>query len=163
MTLTALSSSAQYFRGSRWWKEYRKEITVALGTSQVLAEVGGRDQIGSDFIYDLEIDQTRHASSVGYRYWLKEKVSVRGNLSFAVVHGDDEKTEEYFRQNRNLNFKTPIVEGAGLVEYHFTNSPPGHKYKLKGARGKKNFALGTYAFGGIGLFYFRSEEHTSEL
>jgi hypothetical protein len=149
-----LVSNAQYFRGSRYWKEYRKEISVAIGTSQVLSDLGGRDQVGSDFLYDMELNKTRIAASVGYRYYLKEKIAFRGNISYAMLQGDDALTVETYRSNRNLNFKTPVVEGAAILEYHFTSSPPGHRYKLKGARGKKHFKLGTYAFGGVGAFWF---------
>ncbi|MBS1548050.1 MAG: hypothetical protein JSU02_11875, partial [Bacteroidetes bacterium] len=46
--------NAQYFRDSNYWKTHRKEISVGLGISNFLGELGGRNQIGSPFIWDLE-------------------------------------------------------------------------------------------------------------
>ena len=42
--------NAQYFRNSSYWKTHRKEITVGIGVTNFLGELGGRNQIGSPFV-----------------------------------------------------------------------------------------------------------------
>lgn len=147
-------SNAQYFKGSRFWKQYRKELTFGIGASQVLTDLGGRDQIGSDFIYDMELNKTRYALTAGFRYYLKQRLSLRTGLAFAMIGGDDALTKETFRNNRNLNFKSPVLEAATMIEYHLTQENAGSRYKLKGARGKKSIGIGSYVFLGVGGFWF---------
>jgi hypothetical protein len=151
-------SYGQYFRGTNWWKQYRNEVGFAIGASNVLSDLGGRDQVGSRFIYDLELAKTRYAISGHYKYYVKQKVAVNTSFSYARLSGDDALTNEIYRRNRNLNFKTPIVELAVVGEYHFSEAKAGSLYKLKGARGKKGYAVGSYIFGGVGLFYFNPRE-----
>ena len=141
------------FRGS-YWKQYRKELVFGIGASNFLGELGGKDQIGTDFVQDLEIKATRFAVSAGYRYYIRSYLSVRGNLTYAVVSGDDALTNEPFRNNRNLHFKSDIIEGVGVAEFHLIEEKQGSRYKIKGTKGSRSSRVGLFAYGGIGLFYF---------
>ena len=145
---------AQLFRGSNYWRQYRREVGFGIGASNFLGELGGRDQIGSDFIFDLEMVQTKFALAAFYRYYLAKQIAVRGSFYYANVGGDDKLTNEFFRRNRNLHFKSPIVELNAVLELHALTERTGHRYKIKNARGAKGFAFGIYGFGGIGAFYF---------
>ena len=64
---------AQYFRNSGYWKTHRGEYMLGLGISNFLGELGGRNQIGSPFVWDLEFKLTKPAGSLGYRYYIAEK------------------------------------------------------------------------------------------
>ncbi|MBL4653288.1 MAG: hypothetical protein JKY53_10560 [Flavobacteriales bacterium] len=147
-------ADAQLFRSSNYWRQYRKEISFGIGASNTLTELGGRDRVGSDFIYDLELTKTKYSLSFAYRYFIKKNIAVRTSLFYAMVSGDDALTDDVARHNRNLNFKSPIVELSFVGEYHLINESAGHRYKLKGARGHKGTAIGMYTFVGLGLFYF---------
>lgn len=145
---------AQYFRQSTYWKTHRQEITPGLGISNFLGELGGRNQIGSPFIWDLEISQTRPSLSLGYRYYVKRKMAFRLNFTYGILAGNDNLTLEPFRNNRNLSFKSDVLELALLYELHLYKEELGHVYDLRGVKGTKSSRVGLYFFGGIGGFYF---------
>ena len=142
------------FKSSNYWRQQRNEVEGSVGVSNFLGELGGRDQVGSDFVYDLEFAETKYAISVGYRYFVLKNLSVKGALTFAEVSGDDRLTNEPFRNNRNLHFSSQIIELQTQLEFHLTTERSGHRYKIKGARGAKGYAWGIYGFVGIGFFYF---------
>lgn len=144
----------QYFRNSNYWKTHRGEYIIGLGISNFLGELGGRDQIGSPFVWDLELSQTKPAANLGYRYYVGEKQSVRLNLTYGILAGNDNLTKEEFRHNRNLNFKTDLFELQLCYELHLYKEELGHIYDLRGVKGMKSSRVGLYFFGGVGGFYF---------
>ncbi len=146
--------NAQYFRSSSYWKTHRKELSLGLGISNFLGELGGRDQIGSPFVWDLEFSQTKPAISMGYRYYLAKRVALRGTGTYGILAGNDNLTAEPFRQNRNLSFKTSIIEAQVCLEWHPYLEQPGHMYDLRGVKGMAPSRVGLYFFAGIGGFHF---------
>ena len=152
--LVVVPARGQYFRNSNYWKTHRGEYTIGLGISNFLGELGGRDQIGSPFVWDLEFSQTKPAASIGYRYYTREKQSLRFNLTYGILAGNDNLTQESARMNRNLNFKTDIFEFQMVYEIHLYKEELGHIYDLRGVKGQKSSRVGLYFFGGIGGFYF---------
>ncbi|MBL7963915.1 MAG: hypothetical protein JNM31_08715 [Flavobacteriales bacterium] len=145
---------AQYFKNSSYWKSHRRELTVGLGIANFLGELGGRNQIGSPFVWDLEVSQTKPALSVGYRYYTFERQSIRLNLTYGVLAGNDNLTQEMFRHNRNLSFRSDIFELSLVYELHLFKEMLGHLYDLRGVQGQGNTRVGFYFFAGIGGFWF---------
>jgi hypothetical protein len=152
--LVASETSAQYFRQSSYWKTHRQELIGSFGMSNFLGELGGRNQIGSPFLWDLEISQTRPAAGLAYRYFIKEKQAFRFSFKYGILAGNDNLTEEPFRRNRNLSFKSDVFELSLLYELHFYREELGHVYDLRGVKGTKSSRVGFYIFGGIGGLYF---------
>jgi hypothetical protein len=155
--LTAAASApalAQYFRQSSYWKTHRQEVEFGLGISNFLGELGGRNQIGSPFVWDLELSQTRPAASLAYRYYLARKQALRMRMTYGVLAGNDNLTTEPFRMTRNLNFKSDVFELSLVYEIHLYREELGHVYDLRGVKGTKSSRVGLYFFGGIGGFYF---------
>jgi opacity protein-like surface antigen len=146
--------NAQYFRNSSYWKTHRKEITVGIGVTNFLGELGGRNQIGSPFVWDLEFSLTKPALSLGYRYYLAKAVSMRFNGTYGVLAGNDNLTQETFRHNRNLSFKSNIIEAQLCLEWHPFQEQPGHMYDLRGVKGMAPSRMGLYVFAGVGGFHF---------
>jgi len=147
-------AGAQYFRQSSYWKTHREEITLGLGASNFLGELGGRDQIGTNFIWDLELSKTRPAVSLSYRYFTARKQALRAGFTYGILAGHDNLTKEPFRQNRNLHFKSDVFEFQLVYELHLYREELGHVYDLRGVKGTKASRAGFYLFGGIGGFYF---------
>ncbi|GHN02850.1 hypothetical protein WSM22_43390 [Cytophagales bacterium WSM2-2] len=83
--------------------------------------------------------------NVGLQYYVSPRVSVRSELNWFVLHGDDKLANETSRKNRGLSFRSNCFEitAAGEVSL-FAN---GNRYYR---RPTINF----YAFGGVGLLYF---------
>ena len=154
--IAAVSSglNAQYFRQSSYWKTNRNELNLAFGISNFLGELGGRNQIGSPFIWDLELSQTRRAASFGYRYYIRRKQALRLGIAYGVLAGNDNLTREIFRNNRNLHFRSDVIEASLRYELHLYREELGHVYDLRGVKGTKSSRVGLYFFAGIGGFYF---------
>lgn len=147
-------AGAQYFRQSTYWKTHRQEVEFGLGITNFLGELGGRNQIGSPFVWDLELSQTRPAASFAFRYYLARKQALRLRMTYGVLAGNDNLTTEPFRMTRNLNFKSDVVELSLVYELHLYREELGHMYDLRGVKGTKSSRVGFYLFGGIGGFYF---------
>jgi hypothetical protein len=144
------------FKGT-YWKQYRRELTFGIGPSNFLGELGGKDQVGTDFAQDLEMKSTKYCLNVGYRYYFRSDMSVRGSLYYGVVSGDDKLTDEPYRNNRNIHFRAPIIEGSALVEYHVLREKANSSFKLKGSKGGGGSRFNVFGFAGIGFFYFNPQ------
>jgi len=140
------------FRGN-YWKQQRKEVLFGIGPSNFLGDLAGKDQIGSDFYQDLEIKSTRYVVNASFRYYVARNISFRASLSYGVVSGNDAFTNEPFRRNRNIHFKSPIIEPAGLFEYHLVKERYGKSFRRRGSR-NHNRKFGIMGFAGVGLAYF---------
>jgi hypothetical protein len=136
------------------WKFYRKEIRAGIGASNFLGELGGRNDIGSNGLRDLEFSLTRPTINVTYAYALNPWMKARADVLYGRLKGDDALTNEQFRENRNLHFRSPIVELSGLIEFYPFKDRVGHLYRMRGAKGKKISYLSPYFFTGVTLFYF---------
>lgn len=145
-------SEAQRLRAR--WKAYRYEWSFGLGASNFLGELGGADQIGTNGFKDLEFQLTRPAVSVGLRYKLTPIFSLHSHLTYGQVRGDDKLTKEFFRNNRNLNFKSNIYEFNVNFEAALLSQREGGIYRLRGVRRTTSFEGSMYGFVGIGVFHF---------
>ena len=154
MGIAVTPAHAQYFRKSNYWKTNRNELTIGFGASNFLGELGGRDQVGTNFIWDLELSQTKPAVSLGWRYHTFEKQSVRTTLTYGILSGNDNLTSEVFRHNRNLHFRSDVIELSVVYEIHLFKEELGHVYDLRGVKGQKASKIGFYGFIGVGGFYF---------
>ncbi|MDQ3046750.1 MAG: outer membrane beta-barrel protein [Bacteroidota bacterium] len=132
----------------------RKEFILGIGASNFLGELGGANQIGTNFIKDLEFSATRTSFAFGMRYKFKKRFAVSGGFHYLMLSGSDKLTKEPFRSNRNLSFRAPIFEASIQAEFFFTKEQQGHLYKIKNAKGMKNYDFQGYLFVGFGGFYF---------
>lgn len=156
--LTASEAYSQGFYNANSWRKQRNEINISIGVTNFLGDLGGRDRVGTNFIWDLELSKTRPAIGFNYLYYLGKHIALRPQLSIGKVGGDDKLTQESFRNNRNLNFESLILEGALTFEWQFLKEKAGNIYNIKSNTGKKlglkSFSLGFYITGGVGGFYF---------
>lgn len=140
------------------WKHYRKEWQFAFGASNFLGDLGGKDQIGTNFLKDWEISQTRYSARASYGYYLAPSWMYRSSFNFGLVKGDDKTTKEPFRSNRNLNFQSVIIEFNQNIVFMIIREKMGNKYGLKNIKGRKigarASAYGFYLTAGIGVFYY---------
>ena len=74
------------------------EIGVFIGGSNYIGDVGR-----STYIYPNNI-----AASLIYKYNVNPRIALRGTLSFLPINGDDAKSSNLVRVNRNFNFKNSI-------------------------------------------------------
>lgn len=137
------------------WKRQRYEWVTAVGATQFLGDVGGRNQIGSDWFFDLDAASTRYVANIGFRYKISQYVSAKTGFSFGEIYGDDKYTEEVYRNNRNIHFRSPIVEWATQIEVSWMREQIGSRYKIRRVRGRgrKGSRVYVYGFAGVALLY----------
>lgn len=139
---------------SQAWKYYRQEIHAGFGASNFLGELGGADQIGTNRLKDLEFSLTRPNVKIGYRYMFNPYFKAGVDLLYGRLNGDDQLTKEPYRNNRNLHFRSPIVEMALFFEFFPFGEKTGHMYRLKGVGGNKEHYFSPYIVTGVGGFWF---------
>jgi hypothetical protein len=132
-----------------------QQITFGIGATNFLGELGGANKIGSNklSIRDFDFPSIKPNLNVGYRFQFHKHWATRAELTAAYIGGNDKFTEEPFRNNRNLNFRTPIVELSGRIEYIINFTKQGQRYGL-GIRGWRNYNINGYLFAGVAGFYF---------
>jgi len=146
-------SSAQYFTSQSYWKQERHEVQLGIGAINFLGELGGRDAIGTNFIMDLELSMFRPALHLEYRYKTSRKTMVKAGLHYGIIAGNDALTQEPFRNNRNIHFKSNIFELSAKFELTLYEIQPGARYKLIGVKQRPKGGV-FYGFAGIGITYF---------
>ncbi len=152
---------AQSFFSPGAWKHYRKEWQFSIGASNFLGDLGGKDQIGTNFLKDWEISQTRYSARLAFGYYLNQDFIWRSSINYGLVMGNDNTTQERFRNNRNLNFRSHVIEFNQNIQYLIFREKLGNKYGLKNIKGRKignrSMAIGIYLTAGIGVFYFNPQ------
>ncbi len=88
---------------------------------------------------------TRPAAGLLYRINLHSRLSLKAIASLGAIQGDDAFSRNESHRNRNLSFKSKIMEFAVEGEFNF----------LPFVIGSKKLAISTpYVFGGIAVFRF---------
>lgn len=136
------------------WKRFRRQIIGGVGVTNMLGDLGGANQIGRDFVYDLDLQATRPSLLVGYRYQFNSYFFGRANIQWGVLRGDDEFTQEEFRNPRNLRVRTWYFEADFMAEFYLLQNARGNLYRLRGVRGRRGLKMDIYVYGGIGFMYF---------
>lgn len=146
-----------YSQGSRLWKQKRAELIFGIGVTNFLGELGGANQIGTNGFKDFEYTATKSMINLGYSYFFTRKSAGQFDLSYGRLSGADKLTKEPFRNNRNITFRTPIVEAAGKYVFNFRRVREGHRYNLRGVRGWRNIDRMSYLFIGVAGFWFNPQ------
>ncbi len=140
------------------WKKCRKDVFFSIGSSSFLGDLGGSSGDGKNFgPADLNLSQTRTAMGIGARYKLARWLNVTGKLSYLILKGDDAKSSNPVRNNRNINFRSNVFELTGRLEFGYqTSRTGGNKYGIKKnfSASSKNMTHNIFGFVGIGVFYF---------
>jgi hypothetical protein len=139
---------------SQAWKHYRQEVSIGAGAGNFLGELGGANQVGTNGLRDLEFSRTRPAFKIGYRYLLNPNIKIGADLLYGRLNGDDKLTKEPFRNNRNLHFRSPVVELGIFLEYYPFTEKTGNIYGLRGVIGNKKLHFSPYISVGFGGFWF---------
>jgi hypothetical protein len=136
------------------WKRYRWETIYGIGIANFLGELGGANQVGTDYMKDFDWKAVRPALTVGIRFKQTQQISHKANLTLALVAGNDQWTEDPIRLARNLNFRSPLVEIGYNFEFYLKKEKRGHRFKLRGVKGLRNMGLYPYGFFGVSGFFF---------
>lgn len=140
---------------SNRWKRNRYEIVGGLGTATFMGDLGGGKD-ASHFISDFDFTSQRPLMSLGFRYKLLEPLAAKASISYGWVSGSDANSDNIYRLDRNLSFRSPIVEFGTQIEFSIIKEPVTHRYSLTRGRkfSLKYITLNTYVFTGLAGFWF---------
>ena len=152
-------TNAQSYYNKYEYRRKRHEISFGGGASSCLTDLGGRDAVGSGFLWDMDIAASSYVANFSYIYNLASKITLRANVAYTKISGDDAYAGDFYRNNRRLNFTTTVLEGAAMCEVILRNARTGNRYNLKSPAGKfigakSPLGIGIYLFAGVGGFYY---------
>jgi len=120
--LITVSSSFRSFSQSI---TIRNEVEIGLGLGPLifLGDLGGAKGLGRTFIKDIDYPLTKLSKGLFISVAPREWIGFRVAINSGVLEGDDKQApnkggDEVFRLQRNLNFKTNLLEGYGAVEFY---------------------------------------------
>lgn len=155
LVLVFIFTSTLSFSQGKYWKKYRHEFRAGIGPATFMGDLGGQIGEGKHFIQDFNIQATRFAFQIGYKYIIHPYFSVRGEMTFGMLAGDDKWSKNDVRRNRNLNFKSFLYEFAVMGEFYPLKEKVSHLYRINGVDGrKKNVIVNPYIFGGLALIAY---------
>lgn len=111
----------------------RSELGIMLGGSYYTGEL---NRMG-------HFQQIEPAGGLIFRYNAHSRLALRLTAFYGNVRGDDSRSPYDFQRNRNLSFRSPIIEVAAGFEFNY------FQYEV----GNKKYWITSYMFGGIGGFY----------
>ncbi len=144
------------FNTQRNWSLNKKEIMFGFGVTQFTGDLGGKDQIGTDYrLKDIDLPSTSIGGVIGYRYRFHPYWATTTTFNIGRLKGDDALTNEVIRESRNLSFRTLYLELQQRIEcIVLAHEKFGARYKLPGHKGFKDHNEQIYLFTGVGISYF---------
>ena len=143
-----ISSNAQR------WKKYRMEVGAGIGPSFFLSDVGGYNEVPSNFIDDINFKATRYAVAGNFNYFLRQDMSVNGGLMYTMLSANDKFAGSEARRNRNFDIQTHVFEVSAMYRYYFVKEKFGHAFRLRGTSVPFFSSLAGYVTIGVAGFYF---------
>lgn len=138
------------FSEAQRWKLRRYEALVGVGFCNYFGDIGGAATEENWFgIKDLSIKHTRPSFYVGARYKIRPNVSVKLNLMYGYIAGDDAGSSH----DRGFSFSSRLFEPSIQAEYSLISE---EQRKRSGAlynrRGMMNnySQISLYLYAGIG-------------
>lgn len=103
---------------------------------------------GSQYFGDLNDNygfKTIHPAGGAFiRLPFNPYISLRTSVNYTMVGYDDKLSSDPYNKQRNLNFKSNIIEGVAQFEFNF----------FRFATGENGSRFTPYLTGGIGVFYY---------
>ncbi|MBI3517995.1 MAG: hypothetical protein HY062_01375 [Bacteroidetes bacterium] len=106
--------------------------------------IGGAYYIG-DLNPRKHFNLTQPAAGVFYRFTPNYRYAFRGGINWGNVMGDDSQSEDADQLQRNLNFKSQIIEFNAIAEFNFL------EYRISNDK----YKFTTFLFLGIDVFNFK--------
>lgn len=91
----------------------------------------------------MELTETNPAIGILGRYYFKDWFSLRASLIYGTISGSDLNGSTIGRRQRNLSFRTPIVELGVIPEFNI------YSFKLSGGQ-----TITPYIMVGVSAFYY---------
>jgi len=125
----------------------RVDFGIAVGASNYLGDIGGKEKSRRDFISDIKMAKTRWNAGGFVRVKWKPKISLKLAVDYLRIEGEDKLSTNKSRVARNLSFRNDIIDLGVTGEYFFfeDNDIGNLHFNTTGFR--------AYVFGGVGCLY----------
>ncbi len=133
------------------------EIGVVVGGANYLGEIGGDQEDGKDFLWDLKLKKTQPAFGITYKYQTDPLYALKANLIYGRIAGDDALSSNPARNSRNLSFRTDIIELAGVLQlelFELRSRLAGTTFRRTVGGMTSGQSIHVVGYGGLGLYYF---------
>ncbi|WP_153801275.1 hypothetical protein [Foetidibacter luteolus] len=125
ITITASNARGQYYdpEASIYDPTGRYDIGFSIGSNNFLGDLGGNIGKGSDFIKDYTLKTVRPFAGISLNYYPARWYAITAGINYTQVTGADSIVRningaERWRYNRNLSFKSSILEGYIGAEFY---------------------------------------------
>ncbi|MBK8608955.1 MAG: hypothetical protein IPL84_03115 [Chitinophagaceae bacterium] len=130
------------------------EVGLNFGPSFFLGDLGGNSGKGTNNIKDLNFEFTKLMKGAFVTMYPKNWVGIRLAANYTYLEGDDaiidtKGIDELWRKQRNLDFRSTVLEGYVAIELFPT--------MMFRRNSEYEPRLRPYGFAGIGLFHFNPE------
>ncbi len=130
------------------------EVGFNFGPSFFLGDLGGNSGKGTNNLKDMNFEFTKFMKGVFVTVYPKNWIGLRLAADYTYLEGDDgiintTGIDELWRKQRNLDFKTTVLEGYLAIEVFPT--------MLFNRNSEYEPRLRPYALGGIGVFHFNPQ------
>lgn len=149
LSFTILSGT--YSQSFMFGKKIKWEVGLNFGPSFFLGDLGGNSGKGTNDIKDINLEFTKMMKGVFVTAYPKDWLGVRLAADVTYLQGSDDiitttGIDELWRKQRNLDFKTTVLEGYFALELYPTMMLRRDKsYEPK---------LRPYGLLGVGIFHF---------
>ena len=143
--LIPIAASSQVIK----YKRSTLELKVGVGGTSFFGDLGGSHGAGKQGFLDFDIQSMRGNSSVGLKFNLTNKLSLRTDFCYGEVMGSDAFSGEPGRFKRNLSFRSDIYEFSVTPEIVLVNLSRFGRNKLGTSE--------IYGFLGYGTFWFNPQ------
>lgn len=132
-------------------KAQKHEVGADLGAAWYLGDLGRTSFAGNSYFSDVAGAMARPMGGIHYKYTLNKHFTIRAALAFTMIAGDDRfskgkelESSEWFRNYRNLHFRSFLLESSVLVEFNVLRFVPG----------SRKYRWTPYLTAGVGLIAF---------
>lgn len=154
LLLGLLVSSGSHAQLALSFKDMEADLGFSVGPSFFLGDLGGNPGNGTRFVKDLNLPTTRYFLGVTGAIYPASWLGLRADLNYGRLYGNDaDETGSGFeaqgRRERNLDFRTGILEGMALMEIYptdFITMAVDYQPRLR-----------PYAAIGVGFFHFNPQ------
>ncbi len=99
--------------------QYYWDAGFSIGAANYLGDMGGNALTRRDFVSDMKLSETRTSAGAFVRYKINPSFSVKANVSWARISGDDKLSSNPARNARNLSFRNDLVEATAMGQFFF--------------------------------------------
>jgi hypothetical protein len=129
-------------------QQYNLGFGVRAGASNFLGDIGSGD-LARNFVYNMELRDTRWAVGATVRYRFHPIFAVQGSFDWVRLTGEDASSDNRARLGRNLSFKNNLLHLNAKFEWY----PQLLSVADVGYRGRYRVDYQTYFFAGVGGVY----------